>query len=70
MKELVVADGISGRHQIKDDTKREALRVARVLAMSLDNAKPDYPLIFQGREPMAQLALDVGPRCRVAEAIP
>jgi Fe-S oxidoreductase len=36
---LIVADGTSCRHQIKDSTKREALHVARVLAMSLDNAK-------------------------------
>jgi Fe-S oxidoreductase len=36
---LIVADGTSCRHQIKDGTKREALHVARVLAMSLDNAK-------------------------------
>ena len=32
---LVVADGTSCRHQIKDGTGREALHVARVLAMSL-----------------------------------
>src|SRR5712691_11195509 len=32
---LVVADGASCRHQIKDGTGREALHVARVLAMSL-----------------------------------
>jgi Fe-S oxidoreductase len=36
---LVVADGTSCRHQIKDGTAREAIHVARVLAMSLDNAK-------------------------------
>ena len=36
---LIVADGTSCRHQIKDGTEREALHVARVLAMSLDNAK-------------------------------
>ena len=36
---LVVADGTSCRHQIQDGTKREALHVARVLAMSLDRAK-------------------------------
>jgi Fe-S oxidoreductase len=35
---LVVADGTSCRHQIKDGTGREALHVARVLAMSLANA--------------------------------
>jgi Fe-S oxidoreductase len=32
---IVVADGTSCRHQIKDGTGREALHVARVLAMSL-----------------------------------
>ncbi|HLZ05893.1 MAG TPA: FAD-linked oxidase C-terminal domain-containing protein [Bradyrhizobium sp.] len=36
---IVVADGTSCRHQIKDGTQREALHVARVLAMSLDAAK-------------------------------
>jgi Fe-S oxidoreductase len=35
---LVVADGTSCRHQIKDGTNRTALHVARVLAMSLDRA--------------------------------
>jgi Fe-S oxidoreductase len=33
---LIVADGTSCRHQIKDGTERPALHVARVLAMSLD----------------------------------
>src|SRR5438552_263467 len=32
---LIVADGTSCRHQIKDGTEREAIHVARVLAMSL-----------------------------------
>jgi Fe-S oxidoreductase len=32
---LVVADGTSCRQQIKDGTGREALHVARVLAMSI-----------------------------------
>src|SRR5882757_8684106 len=36
---LVVADGTSCRHQIKDGAQRGALHVARVLAMSLDNAR-------------------------------
>jgi Fe-S oxidoreductase len=41
---LVVADGTSCRHQIKDGTNRSALHVARVLAMSLDSAPPNlYP---------------------------
>jgi Fe-S oxidoreductase len=33
---IVVADGTSCRHQIHDGAAREALHVARVLAMSLD----------------------------------
>jgi Fe-S oxidoreductase len=33
---IIVADGTSCRHQIKDGTGRGALHVARVLAMSLD----------------------------------
>jgi Fe-S oxidoreductase len=36
---LVVADGTSCRHQIKDGTNRAALHVARVLAISLDSAR-------------------------------
>ncbi len=36
---LIVADGTSCRHQIHDGAEREALHVARVLAMSLDRAK-------------------------------
>jgi Fe-S oxidoreductase len=35
---LIVADGTSCRHQIKDGAQRSALHVARVLAMSLDRA--------------------------------
>jgi FAD/FMN-containing dehydrogenase/Fe-S oxidoreductase len=35
---LIVADGTSCRHQIKDRAGRAALHVARVLAMSLDGA--------------------------------
>ena len=33
---LVIADGTSCRHQIKDGTNRSAFHVARALAMSLD----------------------------------
>jgi Fe-S oxidoreductase len=40
---IIVADGTSCRHQIKDGTTREAIHVARVLAMSLDRAKSDSP---------------------------
>jgi hypothetical protein len=41
---LIVADGTSCRHQIKDGTKRAALHVARVLAMSLDSVRTHSPL--------------------------
>jgi FAD/FMN-containing dehydrogenase/Fe-S oxidoreductase len=37
---LVIADGTSCRHQIKDGTERSALHVARALAMSLDRQQP------------------------------
>ena len=37
---LIVADGTSCRHQIKDGASRQAMHVARVLAMSLDSAAP------------------------------
>jgi Fe-S oxidoreductase len=37
---LIVADGTSCRHQIRDGAAREAIHVARVLAMSLDRAPP------------------------------
>ncbi|MGB6253605.1 MAG: FAD-linked oxidase C-terminal domain-containing protein [Bradyrhizobium sp.] len=40
-KTLVIADGTSCRHQIKDGTERTALHVARALAMSLDSARPN-----------------------------
>jgi FAD/FMN-containing dehydrogenase/Fe-S oxidoreductase len=36
---LIIADGTSCRHQIKDGAGRGALHVARVLAMSLDGAR-------------------------------
>src|SRR5262249_7537860 len=36
---LIAADGTSCRHQIKDGAGREALHVARVLAMSLAAAR-------------------------------
>jgi Fe-S oxidoreductase len=38
---LIVADGTSCRHQIRDGAKRSAVHAARVLAMSLDRAKPN-----------------------------
>lgn len=34
---IIVADGTSCRHQIKDGAQREALHVARVLADALDD---------------------------------
>jgi len=40
---LVVADGTSCRHQIKDGTERSALHAARVLAMSLDRGQSLSP---------------------------
>jgi hypothetical protein len=36
---VIVADGTSCRHQIKDGAGREALHVARVLATSLTAAR-------------------------------
>jgi Fe-S oxidoreductase len=37
---LIVADGTSCRHQIKDGAARKAVHVARVLALGLDQSKP------------------------------
>jgi FAD/FMN-containing dehydrogenase/Fe-S oxidoreductase len=37
---LVIADGTSCRHQIRDGTDRPALHVAQALAMSIDKAAP------------------------------
>jgi Fe-S oxidoreductase len=45
---IIVADGTSCRHQIKDGAAREAVHVARVLAMSLDKAKS--PTSVQSKE--------------------
>ncbi len=39
---LIVADGTSCRHQIKDGSGRGALHVARVLAMSLDKTPTEH----------------------------
>jgi FAD/FMN-containing dehydrogenase/Fe-S oxidoreductase len=41
---LIVADGTSCRHQIKDATGREAMHVARIMAMSIDKAQEASPL--------------------------
>ncbi len=41
--DLIVADGTSCRHQIKDGAAREPLHVARVLAMSLAAGQPAAP---------------------------
>jgi Fe-S oxidoreductase len=38
---LIIADGTSCRHQIGDGTDRASLHVARVLAMSLDQAQAE-----------------------------
>jgi Fe-S oxidoreductase len=40
---LIVADGTSCRHQIKDGSDRDALHVARVLVMSLDSGRVSNP---------------------------
>ena len=58
---LIVADGTSCRHQIKDGTNRAALHVARVLAMSLDSATAQFilPTLPQRKPFMAELTLDV-----------
>jgi FAD/FMN-containing dehydrogenase/Fe-S oxidoreductase len=45
---LIVADGTSCRHQIKDGADREAIHVARVLAMSLDSA---HALAYPSSQP-------------------
>jgi len=47
---LIVADGTSCRHQIKDGTDRAPLHVARVLAMSLDSAR-SRPYPRKGTDP-------------------
>ncbi|WP_454620134.1 FAD-binding and (Fe-S)-binding domain-containing protein [Bradyrhizobium cenepequi] len=48
---LIVADGTSCRHQIRDGTARSPLHVARVLAMSLDRAKSES-LSSPAKEPI------------------
>jgi Fe-S oxidoreductase/uncharacterized protein GlcG (DUF336 family) len=59
-KTLIVADGTSCRHQIKDGAERNALHVARVLAMSLDSARSNPTASpSQRKETMAELTLDV-----------
>ena len=48
---LIVADGTSCRHQIHDGAQRDALHVARVLAMSVGAeraARSSSPLPFAG----------------------
>ena len=54
---LIVADGTSCRHQIKDGAAREAIHVARVLAMSLDRAPPAGTCNDLGRNPCRRLPL-------------
>jgi Fe-S oxidoreductase len=48
---LIVADGTSCRHQIKDGAGRGALHVARVLAMSLERARSIPILSSIAKEP-------------------
>jgi len=49
---LIVADGTSCRHQIKDGTERSALHVARVLAISLDRATSNSTAFSIAKEPI------------------
>ena len=49
---LIVADGTSCRHQIKDGAGRGALHVARVLAMSLDSMQPNPTPSPAAKEPL------------------
>jgi Fe-S oxidoreductase len=49
---LIVADGTSCRHQIKDGAGRAALHVARVLAMSLDSASSTPTPSPAAKEPL------------------
>jgi Fe-S oxidoreductase len=49
---LIVADGTSCRHQIKDGTGRSAVHVAQVLAMSLDSAKTNLDPSSSSKEPI------------------
>jgi len=49
---LIVADGTSCRHQIKDGAGRGALHVARVLAMSLSNARSNPTASPVAKEPI------------------
>jgi FAD/FMN-containing dehydrogenase/Fe-S oxidoreductase len=49
---LIIADGTSCRHQIRDGTNRVPLHVARVLAMSLDRAKSSSTPASAGKEPI------------------
>jgi len=49
---LIVADGTSCRHQIKDGAGRGALHVARVLAMSLNSARSNPTASPVAKEPI------------------
>jgi FAD/FMN-containing dehydrogenase/Fe-S oxidoreductase len=49
---LIVADGTSCRHQIKDGAGRGALHVTRVLAMSLDSARSNPTASPIAKEPI------------------
>jgi FAD/FMN-containing dehydrogenase/Fe-S oxidoreductase len=49
---LIIADGTSCRHQIKDGAGRDALHVARVLAMSLDSAPATPTPCPAAKEPL------------------
>ena len=49
---LIVADGTSCRHQIRDSTERSPLHVARVLALSLDRATSNSTPFSIAKDPI------------------
>jgi len=69
---LIVADGTSCRHQIHDGAQRDALHVARVLAMSVEaQALPQAPCNTSPRRaPRSQsVAIDDLPATTVISAV-
>ena len=61
---LIVADGTSCRHQIKDGAAREALHVARVLAMSIEAGQRRLERELLRRQPGQRFRLFGGCRRR------
>jgi len=56
---LIIADGTSCRHQIKDGTGRDALHVARVLAMSVEGRSVPQSS-FRGPSPARDPGMTTG----------